>query len=516
MSGEELATFFFLVCLIIPVIKKPSFIGVDTDPSYALDDLANMFFFTHFSSLVPPPPLVFSMLKICRGPSFHISALISDLIRSSRPSSDDYSSEFRESNFASVIPSSSKTALVLPLDLFELHTSAVVARHAGSDLLTPDALVQFDYLLGAPPDLDPTRQYEIFGLELTLPRPDDPPPSSSLPREVRESFASLFRSASPQLFESSPIESAIAFLSADRALANAATVCLSHVSSLLPFLEAENARSVMTRRAQSSLAVETRLGFGELSAALQRTGRLSQKVFCAANKLQIRLLVRSYMFEELSSFDANVERFARRLSAFCKFSQRVIGTFWRIVGERHASVYRLRRADFAEYLSAIVFCVIVNWVPLERFMAVREDVKSDVGKLLDPDRWRPVKKLAMDAQALMRHPMVLEREVETLSRAFESENYATMLHLALRSVEVVASAVRKDVQDQRAVVMRALCWIVTHEDMDRFMKWRFFMFHFFPKSERLVDIVGGLDVANWGYFEEIFGIIIKQERKVNA
>jgi hypothetical protein len=97
--------------------------------------------------------------------------------------------------------------------------------------------------------------------------------------------------------------------------------------------------------------------------------------------------------------------------------------------------------------------------------------------------------------------------VETLSRSFASETFAEMLHLALTTVEVVASCIPKTAKDYNGVMHRALCWIVTHEDLELFISWQWFIAQFFPERGRLVDIIGGLDTSNWVYFEQIFNRI---------
>jgi hypothetical protein len=57
-----------MVCIRVPVIKNPAFIGVDSDNCFMLDDLANLFFFTNFQAVVFTPPLVYSMLPCFGAP----------------------------------------------------------------------------------------------------------------------------------------------------------------------------------------------------------------------------------------------------------------------------------------------------------------------------------------------------------------------------------------------------------------------------------------------------------------
>jgi hypothetical protein len=53
-SGLEKASFFFVNCALIPVIREPILLGIDVDPVFLLDDLADMFFYFNFLDVLLP------------------------------------------------------------------------------------------------------------------------------------------------------------------------------------------------------------------------------------------------------------------------------------------------------------------------------------------------------------------------------------------------------------------------------------------------------------------------------
>jgi hypothetical protein len=244
--------------------------------------------------------------------------------------------------------------------------------------------------------------------------------------------------------------------------------------------------------------------------AAQRTGCFTQKIFCAANKLLIRLLVRSHLFRQFADLEGSVSPIVQPGGTFPDFARSISRTFWRIIQQRHSPVYPLRRSLFGNFLDDVLFCFVVNRITLPQFIAARPDLQERIDMVLDRDRWLPLQQFGQSAPSLLSKPKLLESQVEALSQAFASEHFADMLHLALQTVEVVASGIPKDNTPELTTVQilkRGLCWIVTHEDLELFIHWRCFITHFFPKGNRLVDIVGGLDATAWRYYDDIFNQI---------
>lgn len=501
---------FFLECLLLPVIKKPSLIGVDTDPSYVLDDLANLVFFSHFVSLMPSPPLVLPMLRIVGQDHILFFEIIKDLIRSANVPPSEYSSEFREANFARIIPDYSKLAQFHPLDLLELHTSAVLAARTATEMLPPDALAQFDYLLEVAPGINPVYQYDVFALELLCPQGLEESQTVAHP-ELRDCLANFLRTTRAELFEHATLDAALAFCgrTADSGIVNAAMICRIKSGILENFLDGEVERWHLEKQAASSIAVETRLSFTGLTMVMNRTSCLAQRIFCAGNKLLIRLLVKSYLFREFSEIDAQAVVFSEHPNRFRTFAKKVSDTFWKIVAARLSPIYQLRRAGYADFLDNVLFCFIVNRITVKQFVAGHHELRSFIDGILDSDRWSPLRQFGQSAPLLVIHPKLLEEGFETLSRGFASESFAEMLHLAMLTVEAVESLIPKDSRDHSQILRRVLCWIVTHGDLELFIVWNWFMAQFFPKRKKLVDIVGGLEVENWGYFEEIYNRILE-------
>jgi hypothetical protein len=259
LNGIDLSMFFFLECLFLPVIRKPSLVGVDTDPSYVLDDLAHLFFFSHFISLMPSPPLVMPMLRIVGRDSICFFGLIKDLI-CSVAGSTEYSSEFREANFAKIIPEYSKLAQFHPLDLFELHTAAVLAARTATEMLPADALAQFDYLLEVAPGVNPIYQYDVFAVELLCPERNEQLIPIVNP-ELDDCFANVLRNARPELFEFAPLEKVLEFCgkTVDSSIANASVICRSRTMFLKVFLIMKWRNGIRQRKIRHHL--QLKLGF---------------------------------------------------------------------------------------------------------------------------------------------------------------------------------------------------------------------------------------------------------------
>jgi hypothetical protein len=490
----------------LPAIKTPSFIGLDIDPSYALDDLAHLFFFSNFQSLVPPPPLIMPMLRIVGKNTFSFSEVIRDLILSAR----EQSSEILEKYFLRVVPGYVKLAQFMPVDLDALHRAAIFIAQKDKAIMNENTLAQLDYLLGAPPGLDRAQQYDVFALELVLPSLPPPVlPSPSVPSHVRDCFTSLFRVVDAPLFEAAPASDSLAFAGrADLALANAAVVCQLNSAAARDFLVSEVERASLIRHIRASQAVDARLASAELDHAHQRTERLSRTVFCAASKRLIRLLARSHLFLELTQLPSEAKVFVRRLDRFKSFASTLVAKFWNIIRARHTLVHALRPSTYASYLTSITYCAVVNAIPISRFIAARRDIQDWIQGVLATDSLVPLHRFGQQAVARMAHPRILASQVEAISEAMLSECCARMLHAALQTVEIVArSIIATDKHEHEAGMQMAICWIVTHEDIDRFINWVYFMGHFFPQEKRLVDIIGGLDPGNWHYFVDVFALI---------
>jgi hypothetical protein len=510
LSGTDLANLFFVVAVFLPAIKTPSFIGVDTDPSYALDDLAHLFFFSNFKSLVPPPPLVMPMLKIVGRTTFSFSEMIGHLIRSSELPAREYSSELLEEHFLQVIPGYVKLAQFMPIDLNTLHTAAIVVAQKDRSMLNANTIAQLDYLLGSPPGLDRTQQYDVFALELVLPSIPPPVlPALSLPAHVNDCFTTLFRSVDAPLFEAAPINNSVLFAGRARpALANASIVCEMNSSSVCNFLATEVQRASFSRHMRASHAVDARLASAELDRAFQRTERLSRTVFCAASKRLIRLLGRSHLFLELTQVPEGAKFFVQRLDYFTSFANHLLRKFWHGIESRHTHVHTLRASLYASYLTRITYCYIVNEIPITRFIEARRDIQDWIQGVMATDSLVPLHRLGQQAHRHMAHARILESQVEVICEAMNRDHCGAMLHVALRTVEIVANSIKCTGEGQYETTMQmAICWIVTHGDIDRFINWVYFMGHFFPQRKNLVDIIGGLGPKNWHYFEDVFRLI---------
>jgi hypothetical protein len=390
-----------------------------------------------------------------------------------------------------------------------LHEAAVFFSAKTSPTVSGLIQSQFDYLLNATPGIDPAQQYDMFALEL-LPQTHVQPkfPKADVRRSVREAFRDFLRDVPAQLFEVSTIEASLAFAAlADRQLANCAHVCLVNASSLQPFLTTEVSRDALLRRARSASAVEARLACRELDLALQRTECLSKTIFCAASKHLIRQLIRSHLFLEFAHTVSNSPSFVQNVASFTKFRDRLIARFWEIIGARHQQIHVLSRSGYSFFLNDIFHCFIVNRIQMQRFIDARADLQMWIQNVLATDSLVPLHRFAKQAPSTLVHDGVLTSQVDVVSRAFASESFADMLHGVLSVVDVINTLIPKEIANPEDILRMAICWIVIHEDMGRFINWVYFMAYFFPSGEKLVDIIGGLDAMNWRYFEEVFKLI---------
>jgi hypothetical protein len=500
LAGAELASFLFVFCALVPVIRKPAFIGVNTDSVFMLDDLAHLLLYSNFKSDGPLPPLFVPLLPML-GNAFSVAALMVDLMNSSHNEG-----ELREAVFVEVVPNYSKLTSFLPLDLVALHTSAILGSQAAAEMLNPAALAQFDYLLGAPPGLDPTRQYDVFAIELTPPEPTAPViPSPMLPLAVADAIRAFFREVDARLFEAGSITSRIEFCSRSQpSLAGAAVICLAYSSSLPAFLSAEVSHAKSERSRRSSLAMQAGAAHIELMAAIDGTGYLSRRVFCTTSQSIIRHVVRTHLFLEFTQLPGYFKAYVRQASAFEAFCDRVIAKFWSVLALQHSVVHSLRRSAYGTALLDIAYGHVVNRMPMARFVKARRDLQDWIGALLGGGALLSLHRFAEPAPAALKCPAVLARLVEVMSSAFVNGNCSLVLHLAVRTIDTIRSAIPKDADDPEGLLQMAVCWVVVHGDIDRFVNWVYFIRHFFPEGRTLVDLCGGYDVSAWSYFEDVF------------
>jgi hypothetical protein len=508
-TGVDLACFFFVSCVLVPVLKDPIIMGIDEDSCFVTDDLANLLLSSNCPSALIVPPIICAFFVSHNPSSLRITPMITELTK--RCDATEFSTEFQELELIGSCAEYRKVAIFLPLDLYKVHKAAVAYGAHGGRFLTPGALVSFDYLLTAHPEIDNALIFDIFAVDLAMPLvpESDTEWEIDLPIRIRSCFLSVFSEVPASLFECADPSTVVGHYrlrpigSAHR---NGIDVILKNLCFLRQFLISEISTFQSSRASRVDLSIRGRLRFNELKILLQRVFLLNSTIFYSVNKLLIRVSIRAYLFQEISKYDDRIEGFVNDgRQDFVDFSSAVITALWAVLATRYPSPLSPARTQYEILLKNTFYCLLVDRVQIANFMRL-DRVRKALQRAVIGEQWSA---LCARAAGFFR-PAVLTAGTGLIASAMRDCPFTKMLNFALRAIGAIASVVPVDHSERTALIDGAVACCVANcgEGLLFVIVWGFFVDWFFPQGTHLLDIVGGLDARDWMSFDRLYRLLV--------
>jgi hypothetical protein len=485
--------------------------GIDEDSSFVTDDLANLLLSSNCPSAFIAPPVICAFFVSHDPNDLSIAPMITELIARCEVDAAEFSTEFHECDLISLCDAYRKVAIFLPLDLYKVHRAAIRFGAYGGRLLAPGELVSFDYVLTAEPAIDASLVFDIFGVDLAMPRvPDlDNESGIDLRYEIRSCFLSVFSEIPARLFEAADPTAAVCHTRRTplgRAHRDSIDVVLNNVCFLKPFLVSEISTFRLCRKSRVDLCLRARLRFNELRILLHRVFLLNSTIFYSINKLLIRICIGEYLFQEVSKCDDRTESFVNgSRQEFADFSSAVITALWAILATRYPSPPSVARTQYQTLLKDTFYCVLVDRIRIAHFLRI-DRVRNQLRRAIPRDPWGA---LCARAVAFFR-PAVLAAGSVLIASAMRECPFTKMLNFALRAVVAIASVVPPDDEDATQKIDAGVAWCLANcgEGPQFVIAWGIFMDWFFPQGTHLLDIVGGLDARNWVVFDRLYRMAV--------
>jgi hypothetical protein len=255
--------------------------------------------------------------------------------------------------------------------------------------------------------------------------------------------------------------------------------------------------------------IEGTLSHGELAILSRRTEDLNRSLRMSVYKSLTRSVLKRSMHRDISEFDDNPGPYIKSTTNLRDFLNKLCGSFFHELARRFGM--RLSGRDpCGAFLKNVLLCLVIDRIPLSRFMHEREDVANLLRSLASEDIWRCLEPKARKAQEFVKGTQGLEKGLESLMPSLSTgTTFSQLVHAVLRTIQTVVSAVGTH---DEAMITGALTWVILRSNREILFQWHMYVRCLLPRAEKsLVDLVGGDDVEAWKFFRAAFDPIMKRK-----
>lgn len=514
ISGINCAVFIFLNCCLIPALKEPHLIGLNTDgcEQFILDDLANLFFFSNFQTIKMAPPVILTFLSMLDSSVLQVTNMVSNLVASSRHES---SIEIHEKLLLELgeIP---KRALFMPYDLYFIHMAFKNSHKFAKKALSrhgKESLKSFDFLFNIDLELKKPQAYNMFYVMMKQAEMVERDPSvnfSQLNASSQKSFNYIFSELQPVLFLNkddqirSVLEFALvlAYKNLDTKLV-AALLCVldkmdNNPNIMREFLEFLVQKKEKVLELSNKKDINIQMELNEIKHMNKRNEDISQKLTMTSYRMLIWILIQKIAFNNLSYFDEHIDDFINDNNEFEKFIVKISKKFNSFIDSRFTAekFNKDRKEQCVAFFEKILYIFLVDRIPYERFVQLHE---FKFKFLLSNN----VNTIIQEIEPILtgNRKKYTDKAIRLLNKAHNSNTVSKIVYLINRMINVVLTLVDDQSEEK---VLAITGFIITKTSIEKSIQLYEFISHFYPTNEKLIDPIGSEDISKWEIFASAF------------